>query len=167
MFIELSSDDLANLFEEAHQYLVNLDQQKGGWFANPVTDLIAPGYSLIIKQPMDLSTISSKLLDYSSLKEFSFDIELMFKNCMTFNEENSYIHQLAKYMLCKWFRKRKEVLSLILRTIHPSDNMDGDVNVNGQLDGTNVSLSRLFGRLFSLELNTEMLKYSKINSKLY
>lgn len=43
-----------------------------GVFAEPVTDDIAPGYSSIIKQPMDLLTVASKLENnqYSSVKEF-------------------------------------------------------------------------------------------------
>jgi hypothetical protein len=42
------------------------------FFAWPVTDHIAPGYSQIIHQPMDFSTMKQKIdeLQYSSLNEY-------------------------------------------------------------------------------------------------
>jgi bromodomain-containing protein 7/9 len=54
---------LLTLFEEK-------DEKK--FFAWPVTDQIAPGYSAIIKRPMDLSTMRSKIRtkQYRGLKEF-------------------------------------------------------------------------------------------------
>lgn len=41
------------------------------FFSFPVTDLIAPGYSLIIKRPMDFSTMKEKVKRecYQSLDE--------------------------------------------------------------------------------------------------
>ncbi|KAI5301963.1 hypothetical protein KEM56_001183 [Ascosphaera pollenicola] len=46
-----------------------------------------PNYHSIIKKPMDLSTISSKLKAniYENAKEFEADVRLMFKNCYKFN----------------------------------------------------------------------------------
>ncbi|KAI5304464.1 hypothetical protein KEM55_000056 [Ascosphaera atra] len=46
-----------------------------------------PNYHSIIKRPMDLSTISSKLKTntYENAKEFEADVRLMFKNCYKFN----------------------------------------------------------------------------------
>ncbi|MGH0154726.1 UNVERIFIED_CONTAM: hypothetical protein FKN15_027857 [Acipenser sinensis] len=43
-----------------------------GFFAFPVTDAIAPGYSMIIKHPMDFGTIKDKIEinDYKSVTEF-------------------------------------------------------------------------------------------------
>jgi hypothetical protein len=48
-------------------------------------------YPLIIKKPMDLSTVKKKLNQdkYSTLKEFSDDIQLIWDNCITFNQEGS------------------------------------------------------------------------------
>jgi hypothetical protein len=46
------------------------------FFAWPVTDKIAPGYSSIIKKPMDFSTMKGKIMDeaYSSLEEFTVSL---------------------------------------------------------------------------------------------
>lgn len=44
-------------------------------FAWPVTDAIAPGYSSIISQPMDFSTMKQKIEDnnYTTLKQFEVE----------------------------------------------------------------------------------------------
>lgn len=43
-----------------------------GFFAFPVTDAIAPGYSSIIKHPMDFSTMSDRIKnnEYNTVTEF-------------------------------------------------------------------------------------------------
>lgn len=43
-----------------------------GFFAFPVTDAIAPGYSMIIKHPMDFSTMKDKIHnnEYNTVTEF-------------------------------------------------------------------------------------------------
>lgn len=43
-----------------------------GFFAFPVTDVIAPGYSTIIKHPMDFSTMKDKITanEYKTVTEF-------------------------------------------------------------------------------------------------
>ena len=57
------------------RHLLTLIQRKDveGIFGEPVTDDIAPGYSSIIKQPMDLLTMSDKIEnnEYSSVKDFT------------------------------------------------------------------------------------------------
>jgi len=59
-----------------------------GIFEFPVTDLIAPGYSTIIKNPMDLSSMKSKIdsSEYSNVMEYRDDLILMCDNCMTYNK---------------------------------------------------------------------------------
>jgi bromodomain-containing protein 7/9 len=58
-----------------------------GIFADPVTDDIAPGYSSLIRNPMDFSTIRQKLnkLEYLSLYGLREDLELMCINCTKYN----------------------------------------------------------------------------------
>ncbi len=53
-----------------------------------MTDLIAPGYSTIIKNPMDLSSMKSKIdsSEYSNVMEYRDDLILMCDNCMTYNK---------------------------------------------------------------------------------
>lgn len=57
-----------------------------------------PDYFKIIKKPMDLSTIQSKLKtnQYESGNDFEADIRLMFRNCYKFNPANQAVHQMGK-----------------------------------------------------------------------
>ncbi|GKT44299.1 bromodomain-containing factor 1 [Colletotrichum spaethianum] len=50
--------------------------------------LAIPTYFTIIKRPMDLGTIMTKLknYDYQNIKEFQTDIKQVFKNCYKFNQ---------------------------------------------------------------------------------
>lgn len=56
-------------------------------FLNPVTDAIAPGYSNVIKKPMSISTMESKIDNnvYHSIEDWITDVKLMFKNCVDYN----------------------------------------------------------------------------------
>lgn len=50
-----------------------------------------PQYHEIIKQPMDFSTIATKMPTYTSVKEFTDDVELVLANCFTFNPPGFWI----------------------------------------------------------------------------
>ncbi|RDD47156.1 Bromodomain-containing protein 7 [Trichoplax sp. H2] len=67
-------------------------------FAEPVTDDVAPGYSKIISNPMDLSTIKKKVNRYDALDEFQSDFELMCNNAMTYNDSSTIFYKCAKKM---------------------------------------------------------------------
>ncbi|MHC5848197.1 bromodomain-containing protein, partial [Streptococcus pyogenes] len=68
------------------------------FFAWPVTDDIAPGYSSIITKPMDFSTIRQKIDDseYASLTEFTDDFKLMCENAILYNHVDTVYHKAAK-----------------------------------------------------------------------
>ncbi|KAI9873374.1 MAG: hypothetical protein M1830_000480 [Pleopsidium flavum] len=57
-----------------------------------------PHYHKIIKTPMDLGTISSKLKSgqYENAKEFESDVRLMFQNCYRFNPSNDPVNAMGK-----------------------------------------------------------------------
>ncbi|KAL7267269.1 transcription initiation at TATA-containing promoter protein [Rhizina undulata] len=57
-----------------------------------------PDYFKIIREPMDLQTIGSKLKSnqYESASEFEADIRLMFSNCYKFNPSNQAVHQMGR-----------------------------------------------------------------------
>jgi len=63
--------------------------QKAYIFANPVNyiELNIPDYPLMVKNPMDFTTISTKLKDhkYERIQEFMEDMELVFYNCRVYN----------------------------------------------------------------------------------
>lgn len=71
------------------------------FFAWPVTDHIAPGYSQIIHQPMDFSTMKQKIDEnqYSSLNEYIEDFKLMCNNAMVYNHPETIYYKAAKKLL--------------------------------------------------------------------
>jgi len=56
-------------------------------FVNPVTDDIAPGYSDLIKKPMSIVTMETKIENnqYHDIKPWEEDVRLMFRNCVNYN----------------------------------------------------------------------------------
>ncbi|XP_069681594.1 bromodomain-containing protein 7-like isoform X2 [Periplaneta americana] len=71
------------------------------FFAWPVTDHIAPGYSQIIHQPMDFSTMKQKIDEnqYSTLNEYIEDFKLMCNNAMVYNHPETIYYKAAKKLL--------------------------------------------------------------------
>ena len=71
----------------ALDYLSSLDAE--GWFQEPVTDEIAPGYSEFVQEPMDLGTVRQKLTDgeYGTddgvVARFAADVRLVYRNAVT------------------------------------------------------------------------------------
>lgn len=60
-------------------------------FQRPISEADNPFYRDFISKPMDLSTIKAKLTSgaYRVLSEFADDLRLIFKNCYTYNEDDS------------------------------------------------------------------------------
>lgn len=84
-------------------HLVRLLEKKdpSQFFAWPVTDDIAPGYSSIISNPMDFLTIRQKVEEnqYTSLQEFGDDFRLMCDNAIKYNHVETVYHRAAKRLL--------------------------------------------------------------------
>ncbi|CAI4224706.1 unnamed protein product [Auanema sp. JU1783] len=78
-----------------------------GPFLEPVDTDLVPGYKETIPNPIDISTIRNKIDSqcYDSPDDFAIDVELMFTNCRTFNEDNSPVG-VAGQNLYKFFQKR-------------------------------------------------------------
>lgn len=64
---------------------------KASIFLNKVSKKEAPDYFNVIKNPMDLGTMTRKLHLYRSFDDFSEDINLIYNNCVTFNTAEYYI----------------------------------------------------------------------------
>ncbi|XP_041726752.2 bromodomain-containing protein 9 isoform X6 [Coregonus clupeaformis] len=77
-----------------------------GFFTFPVTDAIAPGYSVIIKHPMDFSTMNDKITDneYKTVTEFKADFKLMCDNAMVYNRPETVYYKAAKKLLHTGFK---------------------------------------------------------------
>lgn len=77
-------------------------------FALPVNPGLFPDYLDHIQQPMDYTTIVSKLTSdfYTDHHQLMFDIELVFRNCMRYTTDvNNNVH-IAANALLTWFKSR-------------------------------------------------------------
>ena len=113
-FLELDPTDERSLvglevLSIIHQMLSNLVVYDFGYaFNEPVDTSLVPGYKDIVKCPMDIGTICSKLIngDFAELLNGSFsmddlltkvlnDIELIWRNCIMFNVIGSSVARMA------------------------------------------------------------------------
>ncbi|CAK9437367.1 uncharacterized protein LODBEIA_P17450 [Lodderomyces beijingensis] len=83
----------------------DMQNHPSAWpFAVPVNKDEVPDYYEVIKEPMDLSTMESKLENdkYESFEQFLYDARLIFKNCRSYNgETTTYFknaNKLEKFM---------------------------------------------------------------------
>ncbi|KAI8824805.1 Bromodomain-containing protein, partial [Fimicolochytrium jonesii] len=88
-------------FKACTQLINELMKHGSAWpFQMPVDPVAAgaPDYFDVIKQPMDLSTVNSKLntRQYHDVQQFADDIQLMLNNCFIYNPHNNHVHQLGK-----------------------------------------------------------------------
>ncbi|GLT37412.1 hypothetical protein SLA2020_117300 [Shorea laevis] len=101
----------SKIFKSCCSLLERLMKHKHGWVFNAPVDVQGLGlhdYYSIIKQPMDLGTIKSRLNKnwYKSPREFAEDVRLTFRNAMTYNPKGQDVHlmaeQLSKIFEEKW-----------------------------------------------------------------
>lgn len=92
-------------YDQLRRVVRQLESHKMGWpFLEPVSELDAPDYYDVIKDPVDLSGISDKLKSktYIKVNEFVADVSKMFDNCRLYNSSDSMFFQCAD-MLEKFF----------------------------------------------------------------
>lgn len=94
-----------------------MSHQFGKVFDKPV-DIVKwniPDYFTIIKHPMDLGTVKSKLIscEYTSLMDFAADVRLTFSNAMSYNPPGNDVHVMAE-TLSKYFETRWKPIEKIL-----------------------------------------------------
>ena len=72
--------------------------RNGNIFHNPIKPSEAPDYHEIVKRPIDLKSIKTKVKDgvIASSLEFQRDIYLMFANAMIYNRPGSDVYSMAE-----------------------------------------------------------------------
>ncbi|KAJ6894058.1 hypothetical protein NC652_027970 [Populus alba x Populus x berolinensis] len=93
-----------HLVKECGELLGKLMKHQYGWVFNVPVDvkkLKLHDYFKIIKHPMDLGTVKSRLSKnwYKSPKEFAEDVRLTFNNAMKYNEKGQDVHTMADTLL--------------------------------------------------------------------
>jgi|UPI000581B030 hypothetical protein len=83
-------------------------------FRDPVAwkEIGLTDYPVIIKEPMDLGTIKTKLKakSYPTLFAVAEDVRKVWNNCMTYNADGSDFYKLAESLQKKWDDKYTKVL---------------------------------------------------------
>lgn len=82
--------------------------RNGNLFHNPVKESEAEGYFDIVKRPIDLKTIKTKIKD-GSIKdslEFQRDVLLMFANAKMYNRPDSEIARMSDEVGCAQIQLR-------------------------------------------------------------
>lgn len=99
----LRSEDANNdaIMSRCAKVLRQLSNNKNALpFLQPVDHVLLkiPDYPLIIKHPMDLGTIKTKLENgqYSSPRDFEHDVNLVFRNATFYNKPGSIVHGMCK-----------------------------------------------------------------------
>ncbi|KAI3466064.1 hypothetical protein Pfo_022727 [Paulownia fortunei] len=102
------------VFRNCSSLLQRLMKHKHGWVFNEPVNAKALGlvdYHDIIKHPMDLGTIKTRLSQnwYKSPREFAEDVRLVFRNAMTYNPKGQDVHIMAEQLL-QIFEERWAIL---------------------------------------------------------
>ncbi|XP_014524037.1 transcription factor GTE8 [Vigna radiata var. radiata] len=100
----------AMLMKDCEVLLKRLMTHQYGWVFNTPVDVVKlnlPDYYSIIKRPMDLGTVKSKIGAgaYAGPLEFADDVRLTFSNAMTYNPPGNDVHLMAD-TLSKFFELR-------------------------------------------------------------
>ncbi|XP_015159260.1 transcription factor GTE4 isoform X1 [Solanum tuberosum] len=98
------------MLKNCRALLERLMKHKHGWVFNQPVDTEGLGlhdYFDIIKNPMDLGTVKSRLETnlYKSPKEFAEDVRLTFQNAMTYNPKGQDVYMMAE-QLSKIFEEK-------------------------------------------------------------
>lgn len=94
----------SKFFKSCSSLLDKLIKHKYGWVFDAPVDVEGLGlqdYYTIIKHPMDLGTVKSRLNKnwYKSPKEFAEDVRLTFLNAMTYNPKGQDVYVMAEQLL--------------------------------------------------------------------
>ncbi|XP_068424081.1 bromodomain-containing protein 7 isoform X1 [Clinocottus analis] len=136
--------------QEALNQLIRQLQRKdpSAFFSFPVTDLIAPGYSMIIRRPMDFSTMKDKVKKdcYQSLDEIKMDFRVMCENAMIYNKPETIYHKAARKMLHSGLKiLNQERLESLKQSIEFMSGLDPSAKLPGKTEdqgGTGLGQNR-------------------------
>ncbi|PIA51889.1 hypothetical protein AQUCO_01000040v1 [Aquilegia coerulea] len=102
-------DLVSGMMEQCGQILEKLNAHKYSWVFKVPVDAVGMGlhdYHQIIKHPMDLGTVKSKLDQhmYATPMDFAADVRLTFNNALTYNPKGHDVYMMAKTMFSRFER---------------------------------------------------------------
>ena len=136
-----TSSTVASLMKECQTLVDRLWSHKLGFpFRIPVdpVSLNIPDYFTVIKHPMDLGTIRSRLRngEYSSPLDFAADVRLTFSNSMAYNPPGNQYHKMARdlstYFESRWktIEKKIPVMEPPVTYLTSSASLESEVPYN-------------------------------------
>lgn len=95
---------VASMMRRCGQILTKLMKHRFGWVFNKPVDVVGLGlhdYHKIVKQPMDLGSVKSKLerKAYLSPLDFASDVRLTFGNAMLYNPKGQDVYYMSEQLL--------------------------------------------------------------------
>ncbi|XP_019414990.1 PREDICTED: transcription factor GTE10-like isoform X1 [Lupinus angustifolius] len=114
------SSSNATLLKSCETLLNRLMTHQYGWVFNTPVDVVKlniPDYFKVIKHPMDLGTVKSRITsgEYSNPMDFAADVRLTFSNAMTYNPPGNDVHimadNLSKFFGTRWKPIEKKILA--------------------------------------------------------
>ncbi|XP_058103826.1 transcription factor GTE6-like [Magnolia sinica] len=149
--------------------LRQITQHKWAWpFMQPV-DVEGLGlhdYYEVIQKPMDFSTIRNQMeakdgTGYKNAREICADVRLVFKNAMTYNDDRSDVHVMAKTLLDKFEEKWLQLLPKVIEEETRRKEEEAEANFDMQIaqEAANAKMERdISNELYELDLHLEELR---------
>lgn len=122
----------AMLMKQCETLLNRLIGHTFGWVFKVPVDVIAlkiPDYYTVIKHPMDLGTVRTKLTSgkYADPWGFAADVRLTFSNALTYNPRGNDVHMMAetlsKFFEVRWKQIEKKLLPATEAVVPPKPAM--------------------------------------------
>lgn len=148
--------------------------QANQYFTHPVDPvaLNIPTYFQIIKKPMDLGTVRTKLDTgmYERARDFEEDVRQIFKNCYKFNPEGDYVYQrgqdLERLFDLEWSKKTEWIKQHEPASDPASDEEDEedseeDAEAESEDDDASDKLTTLQKQLLEIQAKMSELEKSK------
>ncbi|KAI9324052.1 hypothetical protein BDR26DRAFT_300078 [Obelidium mucronatum] len=126
--LEKTLIELKNYTEHSEPFLVRVSKKD------------VPDYYDVIKNPMDLGTMTKKLhaLEYLSKEDFSKDLGLIWSNCLHFNQQPESIYRKKAFMMKRKSQdllKRVPDIKIIIKPQEPESESDDDEDKSGATKG--------------------------------
>ncbi|XP_021265939.1 bromodomain-containing protein 8 isoform X2 [Numida meleagris] len=121
-----------------------------GPFLKAVSEKQAPGYSEVVKRPMDLTSIKRGLAKghIRSLAQFQCSLMLMFQNAIMYNAANHHVHRMALEMRREVLEQMQMLGEALLRSEHrppPGHSGQAQADPPGREGGAEVHQQRREG----------------------
>ncbi|XP_072981597.1 transcription factor GTE3, chloroplastic-like [Typha angustifolia] len=150
--------------------LGKLMKHKYAWIFNEPVDVQCLGlydYYSVIREPMDLGTIKTRLdrNRYSSPAEFAHDVRLTFRNAMTYNDRAHEVHIIARQLLNMFEKQWSAVKARLAKSSRPPAAAAAAAEVQTATAGeVQKSDEMTFEQKYTLMNNLEILLSEKLES---